>query len=95
VNVSTSPTQDSTPDGRVVIPADVYVALEVIRRSGVTNMMDRPAVQFYADRRGFVSAVCWLEDSRQDYYRGFMRGFAPDRALTDDEQDAIDEEAQS
>lgn len=85
----TSPlTQDSTR--KIVIPADVYVQLEQIRRSGVTNMTDCRAVQFYANRHNAPNTVCWLEENRETYFRGFFQGFAPDRALTEDEQDAIE-----
>jgi hypothetical protein len=76
------------------IPADVYVQIETIRRSGEINMLDRRGVQFIAHRRNFYAAVCWLEDNRTAYGRGFFEGFEPDRALTGDEQDAIDSAGQ-
>lgn len=74
----------------VTLPAEVYVALETIRRSGEINMMDRRGVQSIANRRGFFDAVIWLEDNREAYVQVFFNGAVPDRDLTDDEQDTIE-----
>lgn len=89
--------QTPTPDltfneaGALVVPADVYVQLELIRASSRVNMMDRNGVQVEANHRSFYAAVIWLEDNKTAYAHGFMKGFAPDRELTPSEEAEIDE----
>jgi hypothetical protein len=78
---------------RVTIPADVYVQIERIRRSGEINMMDRRGVQHIANRRNFYAAACWLEDNREAYMRAFFGGSQPDRELTGEEQQLLDDES--
>jgi hypothetical protein len=43
----------------VPVRADVLAGIEAVRRSGRTNMLDRPAVALLADRLGFPNAVLW------------------------------------
>lgn len=59
----------------VKAPQTVIDTIEAIRESGVTNMLDRRAVQFYADRRGCFETVMWLEDNRTEYGRSVFEGF--------------------
>ena len=73
------------------ISAEVYVALEQIRRSGETNMLDLPVVHHIAHRRRAYAAVVWLEENPETYQRGVFAGFAPDRPLTPDEEAALEE----
>ena len=46
-----------------------------VRDTGQTNMLDSGEVQVIADSLGFYSLVNWIEENRQDYRRGIMRGF--------------------
>jgi hypothetical protein len=76
----------------VKIPAEVYVQIQRIRRSGVINMYDRRGVQSVANRRGFYAAVLWLHDNVAAYGRGLHEGFEPHRLLTEEECISIEEE---
>ncbi len=48
-----------------------------MRRSGLTNMLDRPVVAQLAEEFGFERAARWIETHRKDYAEGIFRGFAP------------------
>jgi hypothetical protein len=77
------------PD-KMTLPADVYVQLERIRQSSVINMMDRRGVQQVANSKDFYALVVWIEDTPPgDYMSTVFVGTTPDRALTEDEEDAI------
>jgi len=59
----------------VKVPQKVYDAIEAVRRSGLTNMLDRNAVQVLCDRMGFYEAVIWIEDNKQEYSKAIFEGF--------------------
>lgn len=61
----------------VRVPAEVLAGLEEVRRSGETNMFDRPAVQVLANRNGAFSTVIWIEENKDLYARGIFEGFEP------------------
>lgn len=48
-------------DTRVEIPRVVFDGLEFIRRSGATNMLDRPMVLNLAKEWGFAETAEWIE----------------------------------
>jgi hypothetical protein len=85
-------TMRMSDDQPVEMPATLYVQLERIRRSGEVNMAARNSVQAIASRRRFHALVMWLEDFVDLYFTGLSLGFAPDRALTTDELEAIEDE---
>ena len=64
-------------DTRVAIPGDVLRGIEAVRRSGRTNMLDRPAVAAIALELGHVDAAFWLTDkaNHKTYAEGIFRGF--------------------
>lgn len=62
----------------VAIPADVYEGLEVVRQSGVTNMLDRPRVIELAEMMGYDKTAEWLRTNRRAYCEGIFAGFIPD-----------------
>lgn len=74
----------------IVIPAGVYAQLEAIRRTGEVNMGGRQDVQAAASRLRFFDAVVWLQENQTTYFQGFIGGFTPDRELSDEEQETID-----
>lgn len=59
----------------VKVPTVVLETLEAIRRSGETNMLDRPRVQVIADRMEAYETVVWLEDNKKLYAQGIFEGF--------------------
>lgn len=59
----------------VPIPADVFEGLEAVRRSGLTNMLDRPRVIEIAELWGYDETAEWLRTHRRDYATGIFQGF--------------------
>lgn len=53
----------------------VYEGIEAVRRSGMTNMFDRPAVAYIANEMGFDEAADWLRAHRDEYARAVFHGF--------------------
>ncbi len=64
------------PDtGPVRVPPEVLKGLEAVRRSGLTNMLDRPAVATIAAWMGHEATARWVREHRDLYARGVFRGF--------------------
>ena len=59
----------------VRVPKVVLDGLEAVRQSGLTNMLDHPAVARLARELGFEEAALWVEDHRDKYAEGIFRGF--------------------
>jgi diaminopimelate epimerase len=60
---------------KVRVPRIVWDGIMAVRESGETNMFDRNAVQYYADKLGYPHAVVWIEDlSRGDWGRLILLG---------------------
>lgn len=59
----------------VPIPADVFAGLEAVRRSGLTNMLDRPRVIEIAELWGYDATAEWLRTHRREYATGIFQGF--------------------
>lgn len=70
--------------GKVKIPAAVLQGIEAVRKSGRTNMLDRPAVAAIALELGYVDAAFWLEDraNHKTYATGIFHGFAEEDSPT-------------
>lgn len=69
----------SNTDGTAVrVPADVREGLEAVRLSGLTNMLDRPAVARIAAALGYVACARWVHRNRELYARGVFHGFEAD-----------------
>ena len=69
-----------SPSGRpapVPIPEKVFRVIDSIRRSGITNMLDRPMVQRIARELGFEDEAAWIDANRKEYAEGVFRGFLP------------------
>ena len=71
-------------DARVPIPAEVLQGIEAVRRSGRTNMLDRPAVAAVALDLGHAEAAFWLDDptNRKAYAEGVFRGFQEEKTVS-------------
>jgi len=61
----------------ITIPPEVLKGIEAVRKSGKTNMLDRPAVAAIALELGYVDAAFWLEDKANHtaYATGIFNGF--------------------
>jgi len=60
---------------RIVVTRSVWDGLEVVRRSGLTNMLDAPRVAEIADHLGYDEAAAWIQDNRRSYAEGVFMGF--------------------
>ena len=63
------------PSTRVAVTREVYEGLEAVRRSGLTNMLDRPRVAEIAEAMGYAQAARWVREHRDLYARGIFHGF--------------------
>ncbi len=59
----------------VTVPREVLEGIEAVRRSGLTNMLDRPRVADLAHELGFEAAARWVGENRELYARGVFEGF--------------------
>lgn len=64
-------------DQRVPIPEAVYAVIDGIRRSGVTNMLDRNMVVKIARELGFADEATWIDSHRATYAECIFRGARP------------------
>ena len=60
------------------VPAVVWQGIDAVRLSGLTNMLDRPAVVRIAGELGFPEAAQWVETHSKEYAEGVFRGFVVD-----------------
>lgn len=60
---------------RISVPAAVWQGIDAVRLSGLTNMLDRPAVIRIAGELGFPEAARWIETHTKEYAEGVFRGF--------------------
>jgi hypothetical protein len=60
---------------RVRVAAEVFEGIEAVRRSGLTNMLDRPAVAHIAEEMGFEESARWVREHRALYARAIFQGF--------------------
>lgn len=63
------------PGDRVRIPGEVFEGIEAVRQSGLTNMLDRPAVAEIAEEMGFEESARWVREHRDLYARAIFHGF--------------------
>jgi len=64
---------------RISVSERIYEGLEAVRQSGLTNMLDRPAVARIANELGFYETAEWVNDNREKYARGVFKGFEIER----------------
>ena len=60
---------------KVRVPKAVLDGLEAVRRSGLTNMLDRPVVAELAEEFGFDDAARWIRTRRREFAEGIFHGF--------------------
>jgi len=61
--------------GPVPVPREVFEGIEAVRRSGLTNMLDRPTVAILARGMGYAVAARWVRRHRALYARAIFQGF--------------------
>ena len=61
-------------EGPVQISREVCEGIEAVRRSGQTNMFDRPRVAELAEEMGFTKAAAWVRANRELYARLIFHG---------------------
>ncbi len=59
----------------VRVAAEVFEGIEAVRRSGLTNMLDRPAVAHIAEEMGFEESARWVREHRDLYAQAIFHGF--------------------
>ena len=69
---------EAEPAAPITLPADVWQGLESVRRSGLTNMFDRPAVIKIAEMLDFPETARWIEGHHGPYAEGLFKGFVVD-----------------
>ena len=68
-------TNGTDTNSPVRVPREVFDGIEAVRRSGATNMLDRPMVADLAEQMGFDRAARWAREHRDLYARGIFQGF--------------------
>jgi len=63
------------PGDRVGVPGEVFEGIEAVRLSGLTNMLDRPAVAEIAEAMGYEESARWVREHRDLYARAIFQGF--------------------
>ena len=58
-----------------VVSRVVWQGLDAVRRSGRTNMLDRPVVAKLARAFGYGATAQWIEENPRAYAEGVFRGF--------------------
>ena len=66
---------ENARDERIPLTQSVWEGLEAVRRSGLTNMLDRPMVAYLAGEFGYQETADWVESHRREYAEGIFRGF--------------------
>lgn len=62
-------------EGPVRVTKEIFEGIEAVRRSGLTNMLDRPVVADLAESMGFDESARWVRENRSLYARAVFRGF--------------------
>jgi hypothetical protein len=60
---------------KVSVTHEVFAGIEAVRRSGLTNMLDRPRVAEIAEEMGFQESACWIRANRDLYAQAIFHGF--------------------
>jgi hypothetical protein len=60
---------------KVPVTHEVFAGIEAVRRSGLTNMLDRPRVAEIAEEMSFHESTRWIRANRDLYARAIFHGF--------------------
>ena len=67
--------EEKQDTGPVRVTREVFEGIEAVRRSGLTNMLDRPVVEKLAGEMGYEEAARWIRRHRDLYARAIFQGF--------------------
>lgn len=56
------------------VSREVFAGIEAIRRSGLTNMLDRPRVAELAEEMGFAESAAWIRAHHDLYAQAIFHG---------------------
>ena len=59
----------------VSVEREVFEGIEAVRRSGQTNMLDRPRVADLANEMGFEQAARWVRENHDVFAQALFSGF--------------------
>jgi len=59
---------------KIKVPRKVWKAIEAVKESGKTNMLDWQAVQFYCNENEEYEAVVWIQDHYKEWGQLIMLG---------------------
>ena len=68
-------TGEEEPATRVPVTRAIFDGIEVVRLSGLTNMLDRAAVIEIAEGMGYEESARWVRENRGEYARAIFQGF--------------------
>ena len=69
-----SPVPKPGPDA-IPVTREVFEGLEAVRRSGLTNMLDRHVVARLAEEMGYEESARWVRENGGLYSRAVFQGF--------------------
>ena len=72
----------------IAISKSVMEALEAVRLSGATNLLDRPRVIELLDEMGFDDAAEWVRNHKSEYSHGVFQGFQVDDEAAGAQEDS-------
>ena len=61
----------------IPVSKNVFLGIDAVRKSGLTNMLIRPVVIELARGLGFPETADWIENNRKLYAEGIFKGFVP------------------
>jgi hypothetical protein len=76
--MTSKPLGETGMQNRILVSADVLTGIEAVRKSGLTNMLDRPAVIKLAAELGFLETAEWIKQHPRKYAKGIFQGFRND-----------------
>ena len=72
----------------IPIKKEFLEALEAVRLSGATNMLDRPRIIELLDEMGFDEAAEWVRNHKSEYSHGVFQGFQVDDEAAGAQEDS-------
>ena len=73
---------DTNKADPIIVPSAVWQGIDAVRRSGLTNMLDRPVVARLAKGLGYPEAARWIKDHPKEFAEGIFRNFVVEQDET-------------
>ena len=74
--MTTDPTTPARNPVPIPVSREVFTGIGAVRLSGLTNLLDRPAVADIAEAMGFEESARWVREHCDLYSRAVFHGFA-------------------